>query len=210
MILYTGRFICGLFYKIYVKVSWEDLCFPKDEGGLGVRKLRESARVFALKLIWRLFTQSSSLWVSWVRHYLLRYNSFWDVKDDSKGSWIWSKLLNFRDVAYQFLRIEVKNGRICRFWFDNWMGKSRLIDVTGAVGTTYLGVPRHAKVSNASAEESWRIRGERSRRYHELYDCIMAIKPPKPEKGEDIVMWKHGDDDFKAVFSAVRTWEQVR
>lgn len=67
------------------KVSWKDLCCPKDEGGLEIRKLRESARVFALKLIWRLFTQSTSLWVSWVSHYLLRYNSFWDVRDVSKG-----------------------------------------------------------------------------------------------------------------------------
>ena len=70
------------------KVSWDDLCVPKSEGGLGVRKFRETNRVFALKLIWRLFTQPSSLWVSWVTHYLLRYNSFWDVRDDTKGSWI--------------------------------------------------------------------------------------------------------------------------
>ena len=182
------------------KVSWEDLCFPKDEGGLGVRKLRDSARVFALKLIWRLFTQSTSLWVSWVRHYLLRYNSFWDVRDDSKGSWIWRKLLKLRDVVYQFLRVEVKNGRSCHFWFDNWMGKGRLIDVTGAVGTTYLGVLRHAKVSSVATEEGWRIRGKRSRRNHELYDCIMAIEPPKPEKGEDIVLWRNGEDDFKDSF----------
>ena len=70
------------------KVSWEYLCFPKEEGGLGIRKLRDSAKAFAMKLIWRIFTQSSSLWVSWVTHYLLKYDSFWDVRDDSKGSWI--------------------------------------------------------------------------------------------------------------------------
>ena len=68
------------------KVSWEDLYFPKEEGGLEIRKLRDSAKAFAMKLIWRIFTQSSSLWVSWVTHYLLNYNSFWDVGDDSKGS----------------------------------------------------------------------------------------------------------------------------
>ena len=45
------------------KVSWADLCCPKKEGGLGVRRLRDSSVVFALKLVWRLFTQHSSLWV---------------------------------------------------------------------------------------------------------------------------------------------------
>lgn len=58
------------------KVCWEDVCCPKDEGGLGIRKLRDSSKPFALKLIWRLFTKPDSLWVSWVRHYLLKYNFF--------------------------------------------------------------------------------------------------------------------------------------
>lgn len=31
------------------KVSWEEVCYPK-EGGLGIRKLRDSGTVFALKL----------------------------------------------------------------------------------------------------------------------------------------------------------------
>ena len=89
------------------KVSWEDVCYPKEEGGLGVRRLRDSSKVFALRLIWRLFTQPSSLWVSWTKHYLLRHSSFWDVRDDTKGSWIWRKLLKLRDLAYDFLKMEV-------------------------------------------------------------------------------------------------------
>ena len=129
------------------KVSWEDVCFPKEEGGFGVRKLRDSSKAFALKLIWRLFTQPTSLWVSWVRHYLLKYNSFWDVRDDSKGSWIWRKFLKLRDVAYNYLKVNIRDGTSCHFWFDDWLGKGRLIDITRAAGTIYLGVRRHAIVS---------------------------------------------------------------
>lgn len=40
------------------KVSWEDVCKPNDEGGLGIRKLCDTSRVFSLRLIWRLFTSS--------------------------------------------------------------------------------------------------------------------------------------------------------
>lgn len=36
------------------KIVWEDLCFP-NEGGLVIRRLRESSLVFALSLIWQLF-----------------------------------------------------------------------------------------------------------------------------------------------------------
>ena len=192
------------------KVSWDDLCVPKEEGGLGIRKLRETNRVFALKLIWRLFTQPTSLWVSWVKHYLLKYNSFWDVRDDTKGSWIWRKLLKLRDVAYEFLRFDIQDGNNCHFWFDDWLGQGKLIDITGPTGTTYLGIRRHAKVSDAVTLEEWSIRGSRSRRFHELRNSILQREPPQPENGKDIVLWKHGSDDYRDHYSAASTWEQVR
>ena len=175
-----------------------------------MRKFRDTAKAFALKLIWRLFTQPSSLWVSWVNHYFLKYNSFWDVRDESKGSSIWRKLLKLRDLAYKFLRVDIKDGKTCHFWFDDWLGKGRLINVTGPAGITYLGVMRHAKVCDAVAGNEWNIRGGRSRRFHELYDSILALAPPAPDKGKYIIMWKHGDDDYRQPFSAARTWDQLR
>lgn len=97
------------------KVCWEDVCCPKEEGGLGIIKLRDSSKAFALKLIWRLFTKPDSMWVSWVRHYLLIYNSFWNVRDDSKGSWIWRKLLKLRDIAYNYIRMEIRMAQAVTF-----------------------------------------------------------------------------------------------
>lgn len=67
-------------------VAWEDLCFPKDEGGLCIRGLKDSSHLFALSLIWRLFSLSGSLWVAWTRHYLMRNALFWEAKDNSMGS----------------------------------------------------------------------------------------------------------------------------
>ena len=125
-----------------VKVRWEDLCFPKSEGGLGIRRLRDSVRVFSLSLIWRMFNMIDSLWVSWTRHYLLRHSSFWDVRDESAGSWIWRKLLKMCTLAYQFIRVEFGNGARAFFWHDDWLKIGRLIDVTGATGTRYLGIVR--------------------------------------------------------------------
>lgn len=45
------------------KVSWKEVCLPKAEGGLGIRPLKEVNVVHYLKLIWRLFSTKSSLWV---------------------------------------------------------------------------------------------------------------------------------------------------
>lgn len=49
------------------KVSWDDICKPKEEGGLGIRRLRDTSRVFALSLMWRILTNSWSLWVAWTK-----------------------------------------------------------------------------------------------------------------------------------------------
>lgn len=163
-----------------------------------------------MKLIWRIFTQSSSLWVSWVKHYLLRYNSFWDVRDDTKGSWIWRKLLKLRNVAYHFLKVDIRDGQSSHFWFDNWTGKGRLIDITWAIGTTYLGVVGHARVSDAGNTVGWRIRGQKSRHFGEIHQSIMALAPPNPESETDIFLWKHGEDNYQATFSASKTWDQLR
>ncbi|XP_013601237.1 PREDICTED: uncharacterized protein LOC106308642 [Brassica oleracea var. oleracea] len=139
-----------------------------------------------------------------------RYNSFWDVRGEQNGSWIWRKLLKLRDVAYEFVRFDIGDGRTTSFWFDNWLGIGKLFNITGAVGTTYLGISRHAKVSDAARGNTWNIRGRRSRRYRELYDQILAAAPPSPGTGSDIILWKHGVDDYRTTFSAARTWDQLR
>lgn len=192
------------------KVAWDDLCAPKEEGGLGIRKLRDSSKVFAMSLIWRIFSLKSSLWVSWIQEYLLRQNSFWEVKENGKGSWIWRKLLKLRPLVYEFLRFEVNDGHSAFFWFDDWLGIGKLIDITGDVGTSHLGVARNARVGDAVRNSSWSIRGQRNRFFHDLYDRIQAQRVPLDTLGSDTVLWKHGDDDYKPCFSSAKTWNQIR
>lgn len=119
---------------------------------MGLRRLRDTTRVFALSLIWRLFT-GHSLWKSWIQEYLLAHSSFWDVRENSRGSWIWRKLLRLRGVAYQFMRHEVRNGESTYFWTDNWMKVWKLIDITGVQGTHYLGILRQPVPVNESGPD---------------------------------------------------------
>lgn len=43
------------------KVSWKAISYPKNEGGLGIRSLREVNNVCCLRLIWRILTSTPSL-----------------------------------------------------------------------------------------------------------------------------------------------------
>lgn len=64
------------------------------------------------------------------------------------------------------------------------MGKGCLIDITGAGGTTYIGLPRRANVSDAVKQNACAIRVQRSRHYHDLYDAIVAEPVPISSAGE--------------------------
>lgn len=116
------------------KVAWADVCCPKDEGGLGLLLMRDTSLVFALRLIWLLFTQTGSFWVAWTKQYLLKNGTYWDAKENTAGSWAWRKLLKLRPLAYEYFKYEVKDGRAVSFWFDNWLGMGKLIEVTGEIG----------------------------------------------------------------------------
>ncbi|XP_009150330.1 uncharacterized protein LOC103873689 [Brassica rapa] len=86
----------------------------------------------------------------------------------------------------------------------------RLIDITGAIGTCYLGVPRTARVCDAVVQSRWTVRGQRSRQFHYLHSRIQREPVPDINRGNDVLLWKHSDDSYKPCFSSSRTWEQIR
>ncbi|KAL9669607.1 hypothetical protein QQ045_007154 [Rhodiola kirilowii] len=47
-------------------IKWETICTPKDEGGLGIRKLSDVKKCLLNKLAWR-FLQNQSIWAQFAR-----------------------------------------------------------------------------------------------------------------------------------------------
>jgi hypothetical protein len=45
-------------------VAWNDICFPKKEDGLGLKRIGVWNKTYMLRHIWSLFVRSSSLWVA--------------------------------------------------------------------------------------------------------------------------------------------------
>lgn len=149
--LKTIESMCSVFHwsdsphstNLRAKVAWLDVCKPKTEGGgriLGIRRMVDLSRVFALSLILCFLTNSGSLWITWTKQNLLHRQCFWDVSDIGSGSWIWSKLLRLRQQAASYLRSAINNGRNTLFWFDNWLDMKKLLDVANDSGTQFLGI----------------------------------------------------------------------
>ncbi|XP_013725242.1 uncharacterized protein LOC106429043 [Brassica napus] len=190
------------------KVAWSDICKLKEEGDLGIRALKEVNIVYGLKLIWRMLS-GVSLWGSWIKMYLLKGKSFWQVKDTTQiGSWMWKKMLKMRDLAKRFYWKEVGNGRHISFWYDKWSGKGVMIDYIGERGIVDMGIIRNATVEDA-------VLNVRRRRRHRITELnaveeeLLLLKDKLRINVEDISLWKR-DSGFKESFSTHETWKLVR
>lgn len=129
------------------KVCWKDVCLPKQEGGLGLRPLKEVNIVLGLKLVWRLYSSRTSLWVKWIHCYLIHKGSFWSTKCNANGSWMWKNFLKLKDLAKTYLKMEVNNGEHTSFWYDSWSRLGCLKDLLGDRGTIDLGI-YHGECAN--------------------------------------------------------------
>ena len=70
------------------KIKWETVCLPKEEeGGLGLRRVKDLNDANIMKHIWNLFYRKDSLWVAWVQRMYLKHGSLWCAKVPSQCSW---------------------------------------------------------------------------------------------------------------------------
>ncbi|XP_048634095.1 uncharacterized protein LOC125608177 [Brassica napus] len=157
-----------------------------------------------------MFSETKSLGPAWVKEFLLRQESFWDVNDTGMGSWIWRKLLKLRPVARHFIRMEIHNSQTVRFWTDIWHPLGRLIDITGAVGTQKLGVQRSTRVFEVWDGINWNFRRCRDRQLCNMIQQIEQHHLDFDLSTPDVVLWKNSSSDYREWFSAVDTWHLIR
>ena len=193
------------------KVSWVDVCLPKDEGGLGIRPLKEINTVHSLKLIWRIHSAKASLWVKWVQCYLIRKGSFWTIKEStSLGSWVWRKLLKLRDLAKQFYKMEVRNGQNTLFWHDNWSKFGCLKEVLGDRGCIVLGISDQAVVADVLGNQRRRRRRRHRENFLNEVEAEIDSLRSAPSIEKDFPLWKQKEGVHAGVFSSKKTWLQLR
>ncbi|GJX67681.1 hypothetical protein Tco_0303408 [Tanacetum coccineum] len=83
----------GSMRKGSAKVAWGVVCLPKDEGGLGVRRLDMFNKALMISHIWKLISCKESLW---------------------------RKVLQIRPLIRQYVWYSIGDGASASLWFDNW------------------------------------------------------------------------------------------
>jgi hypothetical protein len=68
--------------------SWDSICRPRHQGGLGLRKMTTMNQALIMKLGWKFLT-TSSLWVQHLHTKYIPYGSFFSAPSPSTASWLW-------------------------------------------------------------------------------------------------------------------------
>ncbi|CAA7018822.1 unnamed protein product [Microthlaspi erraticum] len=130
-------------------VSWNRVCHPKREGGLGIQKSKDMNKFS--KLSWRLLHDDKSLWVQtlWSKY------KVGDIRDAAwlkkVGNWssTWRSILQgMHEVVISGFSCVIGDGNNIRFWRDRWLSQTPLLE------EVTMDVPMEMKAS-----EMWQ-RGE--------------------------------------------------
>ena len=90
------------------RVSWSSVCYPKSEGGLGLKDITNWNKACIIQNIWSIFTKVGSLWIAWIEAYVLEGMSIWLLPISIGCSWNWRKIMQLTELASNF--IERRNG----------------------------------------------------------------------------------------------------
>lgn len=182
------------------KVAWSNVCLPKSEGGLGIRKLRESNTAAMLKHIWLLFTDKESLWCRWIHSVFLKNVNFWLASKPTVCSWSWKKIFDLRGDFRRSFCWRVGDGTLVSFWFDNWHPKGPLNLLFSNTEIYRSRLPKGASVADflAFPEHTSGVLND-----------IAAWDDPLPELNyePDRFLWLGNPS---GTFSAASAWEAIR
>lgn len=190
--------------KHKARIAWDDVCVPKDEGGLGIMRSKEWNVAATLKHIWNLCNlRNKTMWVCWVRTYLIRSRNFWALNIPSECTWVWRHILKLRDMARMRLKYFIGNGKSTSLWYDNWHPKGPLISVYGDRIIYDAGLANNTMVCDVVEGENWRWPVANSWALMDMRKSITF----DPSFEEDKIWWIPSSSGQFTIKSA---WEETR
>ncbi|GJY19326.1 reverse transcriptase domain, reverse transcriptase zinc-binding domain protein [Tanacetum coccineum] len=190
--------------KAKSKVAWEIVCLPKDEGGLGIRRLECFNSALMASHIWKLLTLKESLWVKWIHEYKLKGRNFWDYPMRGNMSWGWRKILRLRPVIRRFIWSKLGNGHATSLWFDKWSTLEPLANFVSPRDVARAGLSLKSKVSDVLVYGNWSWPNDLVTKYPILPNYNTPINNEL-----DRLVWSDRFGNIQK-FSVSQVWSDIR
>ncbi|KAI3426756.1 GRAS domain-containing protein [Psidium guajava] len=183
------------------KVSWSHVCLPKNEGGLGIRRMLDCNKAAMLKHIWILFSDKESLWCKWIHSNFLKNKNFWLASKPTFCSWAWKKILELRPLFLSRSQWQIGDGTSISFWFDPWHANGPLYKAFSDREIYLSGVFRMASVRDFIDGQF--LANSVLDRLHTWSDFPPIIAPAR----RDCLIWLcHPSGSF----SVASAWDDIR
>ena len=103
-------------------IGWDRICSSLDEGGLGIKTAEQMNIALQMKLIWKIKTEPSNIWVKLIQEKYLKGIDILEFCKKINISWQFGRLLNLTNLFQKGIRWELGNGKQIDFWKDTWLG----------------------------------------------------------------------------------------
>jgi hypothetical protein len=129
-------------------VSWDSVCRPVDEGGVGIRNIMDVYSSLQSKFAWKFLSEDTL----WSRFFKAKYvkNQHFSLVDSSKGSRFWKMLINSVSLVIDKFVWRVKDGNLS-FWRDKWMDSGPICQKVQISDLPLL------KIKDCMVEHSWAV-----------------------------------------------------
>lgn len=189
-------------------IRWEEICVPREEGGLGIKSCKDVCKAYLVTKTWSIAKNKNDLWIRWIHgKYLGRKNSIWSVIPKPNDYWIWKRILSIRDQIRPFVSFHVGNGDNIRLWLDPWVSNGNfLTDIVEENMVLALGKGRQCLLNVIIKDQCWSIPD--TRRLAIMKSVFNNLSPPR--EGEDAVLFKGLSElNYKRAWEAIRMRSQV-
>ncbi|XP_042499710.1 uncharacterized protein LOC122077876 [Macadamia integrifolia] len=182
-----------------IVVNWDQCCKPKEEGGLGLRRLRDMNKAMLCKTAWRI-KHENSLTSRFLRARFLNKQGL--PKEGYSASSIWPGIRKIWNFISSKERWVVGDGCNIKFWKDNWVGGFALEEYVEDVDRSML----DGKVDRFIVNHRWNIPVVNSCFMTDVFNAVLQIKIPNYEC-VDRCVWSLSYDGN---FNLKSAWEDIR
>ncbi|CAL1413103.1 unnamed protein product [Linum trigynum] len=170
-------------------VSWETLCKPKSQGGLGLRFARNLNTAYMIKLGWKLLNNESDLWVQVLQgKYFKSKDGMITSMKTSNPSNLWRAIRKAMPLMQSAASWSVRDGTTTSFWRHPWIDYGVILE-----DSLLKDIPETDRASDVASWVTNEGEWDWTRLNGLLPPCLLALiagmETPKHELGEDKMIW---------------------